>query len=241
MSNRVEYTLIQRGSAQHQVLGNRAPGEDIVHSSWRHEVEKLIDNYTEFKRSSEIEVYAARTYETNYLVNICEYVEVLDQDEFYLNEGPIKEILKALSRNYLFDDIGFAMKNSYNWGKRMAVLNDDEKRFYGKNADDIYDLVILDFGYLYALGNQKKELFRCPKCHHELKWNSNFTSLMCTNSSCNIQLTPTQLRRMMNLNLEKLEDEITSAFTNLKMPNLTSIEQEIQKIHKATTTEGDES
>ena len=198
-----------------------------------------MDNYTEFKRSSELEVYVARVYETNYLINICEYVEVLDQDEFYINESAIKEILKNLSKNYLFDDIGFTEKNSYNWGKREAILTDDERRKYGDYATDLYDLVVLDFGYIYPIAGQKKELLRCPKCHHELKWNGNFTALCCTNSQCLIQLTPTQVRHRMNLDLEKIEDEIISSFNNLKMPDLTRIEREVKKIHRESKSAED--
>lgn len=199
----------------------------------------LVDNLTEFKRSSELEVWLARTYESNYLVNICEYVEVLDQDEFYINEGSIKEILQNISQNYLFDDIGFTEKNSYNWGKREAILTDDERRLYGSMADDIYDVVILDYGYLYPLHGQKKELFRCPKCHHELKWNGNFTMLGCTNSGCMLQITPMQLRHRMNLDMEDLENSLIAQFSEIKTPNLAKIEKEILKIGK--TLEGSDS
>ena len=192
----------------------------------------LTDNFTEFKRSSELEVWLARTYETNYLVNICEYVEVLDQDDFYINEGSIKQILENIAQNYLFDDIGFTDKNSYNWGKREARLTDDERRQYGSMADEIYDVVVLDYGYLYPLHGQKKELFKCPKCHHELKWNSTYTNLCCTNSACMLQITPTQLRQRMNLDMENLENELIARFNAIRTPNLTKIERELLKIRK---------
>ena len=190
----------------------------------------LTDNFAEFKRSPELENFLARTYETNYLINICEYIEVMDQDEFIMNEGSIKTVLARMSENYLFDDIGFTDKNSYNWGRRPAHLNDDERRYYGKYADEVYDVVILDYGYLYPLRDQKEKLFRCPKCSHRLKWNSTFTALGCSNSSCTFQATPMQIRRRMDLSYEDLENQLIAQFNDLKMPNLTRIESELGKI-----------
>lgn len=195
-------------------------------------VHELVDNAAEFKRSAELEAYLARTYETNYLINICEYVEVLDQDDFFVNEAQIKQILTNMSENYLFDDIGFQAKNSYNWGKREAELTDDEKREYGSMADDVYDVVILDYGYLYPIRDQKKELMRCPKCHHQLRWNSTFTSLTCTAVNCGLTITPTQLRSRMKKDYENLEEELMSSFNDIKMPNLVTIERELAKMIK---------
>ena len=192
----------------------------------------LVDNFTEFKRSAELENQLARTYETNYLINISEYVEVLDQDEFFLNEGQIKQVLKNLAQNYIFDDIGFTDKNSYNWGKREAILTDEEKRIYGKDADSIYDVVILDYGYLYPLRGQRDRLMRCPKCHHPMAWNSAFTGLGCTSASCHYQCTPTQFLRHIKLDYEEVENQIIGSFANLQMPNLAKIEQAITKMHK---------
>lgn len=233
MKNRVEY-IKYGGSAQGfsiqkiPVTGIKPRYSQAFWETKRDEM--LIDNFTEFKRSSELEGYAARTYETNYLINIAEYVEVLNQDEFAYNERPIKTILERLSENYLFNDIGYSYKNSYNWGKRPAHLTDEELEIYGENADLLYDVVILDYGYMYPLYDQKDKLYRCPKCQHRLQWLSNYTALQCTNSGCNLQLSPTEIRRRMNLSYEKLENEITNQFNNLQMPNLTSIEQSITKI-----------
>ena len=190
----------------------------------------LLDNFAEFKRSPELENYLAKTYETNYLINICEYIEVMYQDDFYINESAIREVLKRISEKYLFDDIGFTDKNSYNWGRRAAKLTEEERKLYGEYADEIYDVVILDYGYLYPIRDQKEKLFRCPKCSHKLKWNATFTSIGCSNSSCNFSVTPMQLRRRMDRSYEELENQIIAQFNDLKMPNLARIEQEISKI-----------
>ena len=191
----------------------------------------LVDNFQEFKRSTELPNYLAKTYETNYLINICEYIEVMDQDKFLINEAGIKKILEDLSKNYLFDDIGFTLKNSYNWGCREAVLTPEEREYYDDDEiDQLYDICILDYGYLYPLHDQKDKLLRCPKCQHKLRWNGAYTALGCTNSQCNFQTSPMNLRRKMNLDLEEMENNLIASLNNLKMPNLSKIEQSLSNI-----------
>ena len=193
----------------------------------------LADNATEFKRSAELENFLAKTYETNYLINICEYVELLEMNEFIIQEDSIKRMLAEIAKNYIFEDIGFSEKNACNWGMRDAHLTEEEMELYGENADFVKDVCILDYGYLYPLGDQKDKLMRCPKCKHKLSWNRNYTALMCTNSgSCGFQTAPMNLRRMMRLDMEDLENRLIGEFNNMKMPNLDNIEHEIQKIHK---------
>ena len=74
------------------------------------------DNWTEFKRSAEIPQYAIKAYECNLLILVEEYVNLMDSDEFRLNENGIKEILENLSTEYIFEDIGYDMKNYENYG-----------------------------------------------------------------------------------------------------------------------------
>ena len=186
-----------------------------------------MDNFQEFKRSTELPQFLAKTYESNFLINICEYVEVMDQDKFLLNESTIKEMLTRLSSAYLFEDLGFTLKNSYNWGIRESAYDFD-------NISDeyTYDICILDYGYLYPLQGQKEKLLRCPKCYHKLRWNSNYTMLACSNNACNLQMGPMDLHRRMDLNYEEMENALVTSLGNLKMPNLTKIEQEITRIKK---------
>ncbi len=192
----------------------------------------LVDNFQEFKRSTELPNYLAKTYETNYLINICEYIEVMDQDKFLINEAGIKQILEDLSKNYLFDDIGFTLKNSYNWGCREARLTPEEREYYSEDDSEyLYDIVILDYGYLYPLHDQKDKLLRCPRCQHKLKWNSNYTMLGCTNhTNCQFQTSPMNLRRRMNLDYEEMENKVVASLNSIKMPNLARIEQEMRGI-----------
>ena len=190
----------------------------------------LVDNFQEFKRSLELPNYLAKTYETNYLINICEYIEVMDQDKFLINEAGIKSVLEDISKSYLFDDIGFTLKNSYNWGCREAKLTPEERDYYSDDMEYMYDICILDYGYLYPLHDQKDKLLRCPKCQHKLKWNSIYTNLGCTNSQCNFQTSPMNLRRKMNLDYEEMENKLITSLGSLMMPNLTTVEQELSKI-----------
>lgn len=195
----------------------------------------LVDNHQEFKRSIELDQYLAKTYETNFLINICEYVEVMDQDDFLVNEAAIKQALRDISQNYLFDDIGWTLKNSYNWGKREAKLTPEERYELEDIADEIYDICILDYGYLYPLNGQKDNLMRCPRCHHRLEWNMNFTTLQCSNSACKFSATPMQLRRQMNLDFEDFENSLTSKLMDIEMPDLASIEKALGTLKDQVT------
>lgn len=176
------------------------------------------DNFAEFKRSSELPMYLARTYESNYLINVAEYVLVIDKETFVMNEEYIKRILADIAQEYLFDDVGYSLKNYCNWGSR-----------FGTDGDD---LVILDYGYLYPLfGQNREELYRCPRCGSKLQWNNNFTELICTGGEssserCMAKFSPMAIRRNMNLDFENMEEQMLSEFNNLQKPDLNNIEKE---------------
>lgn len=90
-----------------------------------------VDNWTEFKRSSEFPEFMVKCYETNMLILVEEYVTLMDQEEFIANELGIKEILEELSKAYIFEDIGFSVKNYSNYGYRQnsdIVILDAGKR-----------------------------------------------------------------------------------------------------------------
>lgn len=179
----------------------------------------LIDNFTEFKRASELLMYLARTYETNLLINVCEYVEVIDQRTFMDSETSIKAILGDIAKGYLFNDVGFTMKNYCNWG--MRYISDDDK-----------ELVILDYGYLYPLmGQDLNQLFRCPRCGGRLAWNSSYTAFTCQakDNRCQAILSPTDIRRMMRLNFESAENNLIAEISGDGMPNLDTVEQALKE------------
>ncbi len=178
----------------------------------------LVDNFTEFKRSQELPMYLARTYETNLLINVCEYVTIIDQPFFRCNEDQIKQVLRDIAKGYLFDDIGFSYKNYCNWGSRFVPDGTPEG---GE------DLVILDYGYLYPLrGQDIKSLFKCPKCGGQLKWNSSYTGLVCSNiGKCNVQVSPTYIRHNMTLDFESDENNVVMQINSMDMPDLDSVEK----------------
>ena len=162
-----------------------------------------VDSFTEYKRSQELPELLAYTYETNFLINIAEYVTVISKEEFLRNEAQIKEVLKKISAGgYIFDDIGFSLKNSYNWGYR-----------------DNGDLVILDYGYLYRRPTGTNEsAFSCPRCRDELHWNSNYTGFICSNTQCSTKYSIMDVRRRMSLELEDTENQVIEMLNNIKMP-----------------------
>lgn len=179
----------------------------------------MVDNCTEFRRSAELPMYLAKTYESNLLINIAEYVTVIDQHEFSLNGDTIRAVLQDMAEEYLFDDVGYAQKNYCNWGSRL-------------NPDGTADIVILDYGYLYPLmGENTAKLFSCPRCGGRLKWNSNYTEFQCQNTgsgsgrSCGARIPPTVIRNRMGQHLEKIELEMLAKIDNMKMPDFNRIEQ----------------
>lgn len=181
----------------------------------------FVDCYTEFKRSIELPMYLVNTYETNMLINVCEYVTLIDQDEFADNEEVVKAILEDISNDYVFNDLGYSNKNYCNWGHRP-------------NPDGTADLVILDYGYLYPLtGQNQDELFRCPKCGDRLHWNNNYTAFLCTSSRggagrCGVTISPTDIQRRMNTKFEEQENAMLNSLYDVQMPNQRNLEQLIK-------------
>lgn len=169
----------------------------------------LVDNFTEFKRSLEIPEYVIKAYETNMLILVEEYVTLIDKREFMANENGIKTVLEDLSKGYIFEDVGFDMKNYENWG-------------YRSNGE----LVILDAGYIYPRKGNERAL-SCPKCSGHLRYNRNYTGFVCQNSSCNTKYNFLDVRRRMNLDLEKLEDRMISDLNHVEMPDFDRLNETV--------------
>ena len=160
-----------------------------------------VDNWTEFKRSFEIPEYSIKAYECNMLILIEEYINVMDEREFLMNEAGIKQILTELSKTYVFEDIGFDVKNHANWGYR-----------------DNGDIVCLDLGYMHPIKNNERAL-SCPRCSGFLKPNANFTGYICSNSGCRQKYNYLDIRRHMNQDLENLEDRMLLSIRNCEVPD----------------------
>lgn len=119
----------------------------------------IKDNINEFEMSMELQPYVTKTYETNGLITIAEYVNLIKEKEFVESIPHIKEILLQLSENYLFSDIGTITKNFCNYGFR-----DDDS------------IVILDYGYIYK---KDPNIMYCDGCGGRLEYTENFDSLYC--------------------------------------------------------------
>lgn len=180
-----------------------------------------VDSFTEFKRSLELPEYLAMTYETNMIMNVCEYVSVLDQEEFIIQKPVILATLEDISKAYLFNDLGFVLKNSMNWGAR-----DKDSR---KDAS----VCVLDYGYFYSLvGQDRDKLFSCPICGSRLLWNKNYTGFICDKTNCGYTATPGDIRNRMRLDLEDAENQILSSINETQVPDFTNYEQYITNMVK---------
>lgn len=161
----------------------------------------MVDNFTEYKRSPERPDYFIKVYECNMLILVEEYDTLMDRDEFLLNENGIKTILEDLSEDYIFEDIGFDLKNYENYG-------------YRSNGD----INVIDLGYIYPIrGNE--HIMSCPKCSGQIKYNRNYTGFICQNATCGTKYSFLDLRRRMNLELENFENQMISQLNNIEMPD----------------------
>lgn len=130
-----------------------------------------IDNMKEFKMSKRLYPHVININEVseNGCLMVCEYIRPFDTyPEMLMHANKIKEILKNLSAAYLIGDVGISEKNFRNWGLRIGTQQP----------------VCLDFAYVYSV---KSKIFTCYACggNSVITPNENFTSLKCTNPSCN--------------------------------------------------------
>jgi hypothetical protein len=144
----------------------------------------MRDNLNEFTVSQELQPYVVKTYETNELISVCEYVTVISREEFEDNKDAIRQILSILAEGYLLGDVGTVMKNFANWGYR-----------------DDGELVILDFAYIYRV--QGDELL-CSQDQSILEYDENFHNLKCPH--CHRKYTFIDVRRRITMEQEKHEN-----------------------------------
>lgn len=161
----------------------------------------FLDSWAEFKRSQELPEIAIKVYETNMLISVQEYVTLMDEDEFKMNEAGIKQILKILSQDYIFEDIGFSMKNYENYG-------------YRENGD----IVILDLGYIYPKRGNEHAL-SCPRCRSEIVNNSDFTGYICNNPQCRTKYDFVEIRNRMTQSMESIEDQVMFNIMEADIPD----------------------
>lgn len=119
----------------------------------------IRDNWQEFKVSKDLQPYVTKTYECNGLIAVAEYVNLITKKEFNDSKFVICDMLKEVSKRYIFEDVGIADKNFCNYGYR-----------------DDGSLVILDYGYMYPI--DRKIMF-CEKDGGPISYNTDYTKLRC--------------------------------------------------------------
>ena len=151
-----------------------------------------VDNLHEFYMSAELYPDVTKSYETNELILVSEYVNVIKtKEEFDERQSEIIHILRDLEdRTSLMLDVGFIAKNRTNWGIRTS----DNRP------------VILDFAYIYTklpgiqLSCASSE---CKKKHglQMLKYTENYSAMQCP--ACKRTYGPASFQRMISTDLRK--------------------------------------
>ena len=168
----------------------------------------FIDNFSELKRSPEAPNLLALTYECNGLIAVSEYVTLLDQDQFRINQSPILELLRELAKQYIFGDIGYTIKNYCNFGFRT---NGNEQ-----------EIVVLDYAYMHPRFTNEDALI-CPQCGSEIRYNPNYTGFRCTNPNCNIEYSYLDIKRRLDTSYENLENVYMNNLNMIDLPDLENI------------------
>lgn len=148
----------------------------------------IKDNWNEFEMSEELQPFVTKTYESNGLITIAEYVNLITQEEFESSIPNIRAILRELAENYIFSDVGTITRNFANWG-----FNDQDR------------LVILDYGYIWR---KDPRIMFCTRhgCGGRLEYTENFDKLYCTN--CGTKIEPIDLVYRMSMSEEQFQDNL---------------------------------
>lgn len=167
------------------------------------------------------------------MINIAECCDIMTRAQFLNQESLIKQILSGLSEGYLFNDIGFVSKNYCNWGYRISAEGEDIMAKHTNHWGDGVpkDLVIVDYGYMYPLLGQSRELFRCPICGAKINWNSSYTKFVCDNSQCRVEYTPVEIFRKMDMTILEKEDEITKKINGLSGTDFHKLEDALANLY----------
>lgn len=146
------------------------------------------DNWTEFNMSEELQPYVTKTYESNGLITIAEYVNLISEKEFEDSKPNIRNILRELYESYIFSDVGTIARNRCNWGWR-----DDET------------LVILDYGYIW---HKDPKLMFCTRhgCGGKLEYTEDFDKLYCT--KCGMKYEPIDFVYKLDISEEQFLENL---------------------------------
>lgn len=149
-----------------------------------------IDNMSEYLRSIEEPELLAKVYETNRLIAVAEYLNLISLEEFESNKVQIREKLEYLSRRYVMQDLGTTPKNYCNIGKR------DNGQF-----------VFLDYAYMYKISGNEEAL-RCSLCGSWIEPNNDFTAYKCSNKNCAMPYLTYEILNQMHRDVDDYCDEM---------------------------------
>lgn len=137
--------------------------------------------------SKALQPYVTKCYECtpSGLIAVEEYVEIFTQDEFRSKQSEMREILEAISEQYLVGDIGITTKNYVNWGTRLDG-----------------SICILDYAYCYDT-NFNTFVCGCDETSI-LQYDKNFVDLVCP--KCARKYTFGDIRR--RITRKEQEEEI---------------------------------
>jgi hypothetical protein len=127
-----------------------------------------------------------KVYESNGLIDIEEYVNLMNLEEFFDSIDHIRAMLEEISEKWLFADLSLTPKNVANFGYR-----------------DNGDIVILDAGYVYPIDHR---IMHCTECGGDLKWDTKFTNYICT--KCKTKHDPIDIRDRMWRDEDDFEREV---------------------------------
>lgn len=151
----------------------------------------IRDNWQEFKMSKELQPYVTKTYESNGLITVSEYVTLISKEEFIDSKDNIRAMLKVISEDYIFEDIGTISKNYCNYGFNESGY-----------------LVILDYGYIYP--KEQLSMF-CDKCGGSIGYNSDYSKLICR--VCGKKFDVLDVKKRMDTDVKDYKDFRNEKFT----------------------------
>lgn len=151
----------------------------------------FIDDISEYKRTPEVPQRLFKGYETNRVVIVGEYVELVSKAYWIAHRAEAKAILSELSTKFIMDDVGLTEKNYCNWGLRAT-------------PDGEGQLVLLDCAYLYPI--RKFDMIRC-ECGGKIVHSEDFTYYQCSNSKCGKHYIVAELLNMANYDYDAEDEE----------------------------------
>lgn len=122
----------------------------------------------------------AKTYETVGIVDTSEYCNLMTIDEFNKLKSYIARQQEEFSRYYVTKDMGLTPKNYCNWATNSKG-----------------EVVCIDFAYMYRIrGNEHALICSCGK---PIKVDGSYMRYKCTNSSCGLVYSPSEIINRMDI------------------------------------------